>query len=163
MAARIGGASWALLARKDADGKLALTLARTIDTLSEPVVGRAIVARAKAGDEAAWTVFRLEGRGMERVWGIVEEYRARLTASGEITRRRREQQRAWFWTMIDDGLKGHFLAREDVKGLLPEMEAAVANAQLTPTAAARRLLELLDTGDPARERPPSRPRRAKRA
>jgi len=35
--------------------------------------------------------------------------------------------------MIDDGLKRHFLAREDVARLLPEMEAAVASATVTPT------------------------------
>ena len=61
--------------------------------------------------------------------------------------KRRDQQQAWLWSMIDDGLKRHFLAREDVASLLPEMEAAVAGAKLTPTEAARRLLALLDKGD----------------
>src|SRR3989442_585059 len=81
---------------------------------------------------------------MDEVWSIIEDHRARLGASGELERKRREQQRAWFWTMIDDGLKGHFLARDDVQRLLPEMETAVAGARLTPTEAARRLLALLD-------------------
>jgi LAO/AO transport system kinase len=98
---------------------------------------------------AAWqppvvTVSALEGRGMDRVWAIVEEHRGRLEASGELARKRREQQRTWFWTMIDDGLKGHFLAREDVRRLLPEMQAAVEASRMTPTEAARRLLALLD-------------------
>src|SRR2546427_278838 len=70
-----------------------------------------------------------------------------------------EQQRAWFWTMIDDGLKGHFLARDDVQRRLPEMEAAVASARLTPTEAARRLLALLEVGG----RTPLRSRRARSA
>jgi LAO/AO transport system kinase len=90
------------------------------------------------------TVSALEGRGMDTVWGLVEEHRATLSASGELPRKRRAQQQTWFWSMIDDGLKGHFLAREDVQELLPEMEAAVASAKLTPTEAARRLLALLD-------------------
>ena len=47
--------------------------------------------------------------------------------------------------MIDDGLKRHFLGRADVQRLLPELESAVASAELTPTEAARRLLALLDT------------------
>jgi hypothetical protein len=46
--------------------------------------------------------------------------------------------------MIDDGLKRHFLARPDVARLLPQIEAAVLAARLTPTEGARRLLALLD-------------------
>jgi LAO/AO transport system kinase len=93
------------------------------------------------------TVSALEGRGMDTVWTIVEEHRAKLVASGALEQKRRAQQEAWFWSMIEEGLKRHFLAREDVARLLPEMEAAVANASLTPTEAARRLLALLAGGD----------------
>src|ERR671930_189489 len=82
-----------------------------------------------------------------------------LTVSA-LERKRREQQRAWFWTMIDDGLKGHFLARDDVQRLLPEMEAAVASARVTPTEAARRLLALLDEGGERGGRAALRSRRA---
>src|SRR5215470_14204100 len=92
------------------------------------------------------TVSALEARGMDKVWKIIEDHRARLSASGELERKRREQQRTWFWTMIEDGLKGHFLGRDDVRRLLPELEAAVEGATLTPTQAARRLLALLENG-----------------
>jgi len=109
------------------------------------------------------TVSGLEGRGMDQVWSVIEEHRARLGRSGELERKRREQQRAWFWTMIDDGLKGHFLAREDVQRLLPEMEGAVASARLTPTEAARRLLALLDAGEERGRRTSVRSRRARSA
>jgi hypothetical protein len=43
--------------------------------------------------------------------------------------------------MIEDGLRAQFLARDDVKRVLPDMETAVAEGRLTPTEAARRLLE----------------------
>jgi LAO/AO transport system kinase len=92
------------------------------------------------------TISALEARGMDAVWAIIEEHRRVFGASGELARKRLEQQQAWFWSMIDDGLKRHFLAREDVARLLPEMEAAVADARLTPTEAARRLLGLLGDG-----------------
>src|SRR3989442_9445723 len=97
---------------------------------------------------------------MDEVWSIIADHRARLGASGELERKRREQQRAWFWTMIDDGLKGHFLARDDVQRLLSEMETAVASARLTPTEAARRLLALLDEGGERGGRAAVRARRA---
>ncbi len=97
-------------------------------------------------DPPVVVVSALEARGMDAVWAIIQDHRARLTASGELAAKRREQQQAWFWSMIDDGLKQHFLAREDVVRLLPDMEAAIASARLTPTEAARRLLALLDGG-----------------
>jgi LAO/AO transport system kinase len=92
------------------------------------------------------TVSALEGRGMDDVWRIVQDHRTRLTATGELDSRRHAQQQRWFWTMIEDGLKGRFLSRDDVRRLLPEMEDAIATGRLTPTEGARRLLGLLNEG-----------------
>jgi LAO/AO transport system kinase len=103
-------------------------------------------------DPPVLTVSALERRGMDRVWAIVEEHRRRLGASGALERKRREQRQAWLWSMLRDGLEQHFLAREDVRRLLPDLEAAVAAERLTPTEAARRLLALLDDRAPRRAR-----------
>ncbi|MGH7787893.1 MAG: methylmalonyl Co-A mutase-associated GTPase MeaB [Candidatus Binatia bacterium] len=94
------------------------------------------------------TVSALEGTRMDAVWAAIEQHRSALTASGEIEAKRREQQQDWLWAMVDDGIKRHFLARPDVAALLPEIEAAVQSARLTPTEGARRLLAVLDdSGD----------------
>ena len=114
-------------------------------------------------DPPVLTVSGLEGKGIDRVWAVVEDHRARLTAAGELAAKRRGQQQAWLWSMIDDGLKRHFLARADVARLLPEMEAAVADATLTATEAARRLLALLDEGGERGGRASVRSRRARSA
>lgn len=90
----------------------------------------------------------LESRGMDDVWNIIVDHREKLDASGELREKRRHQQQAWMWSMLEEGLKHHFLARTDVRRLLPEMEAAVGQSTLTPTEAARRLLELLEIGGP---------------
>ncbi|MBI1816208.1 MAG: methylmalonyl Co-A mutase-associated GTPase MeaB [Deltaproteobacteria bacterium] len=95
-------------------------------------------------DPPVVTVSARESHGMDTVWNIVADHRRQVSASGELDRKRREQQRTWFWNLIDEGLKQHFLAREDTRQLLPAMELAIANATLTPTEAARRLLSLLD-------------------
>jgi LAO/AO transport system kinase len=115
--------------------------------------------RAAAEYRAALTLFRprspswsppvllvsaLEGRGMSDVWQTIEAHRAALTVSGELADKRRAQQRDWLWAMIDDGLKRHLLARPEVARLLPEIEAAVLEARLTPTEGARRVLALID-------------------
>jgi LAO/AO transport system kinase len=81
---------------------------------------------------------------MEEVWAIVERYRSELDETGELERKRRRQQQSWFWTMVEEGLKEHFLARSDVRELLPKLEATVATQRTTPTQAARELLSLLD-------------------
>src|SRR5262245_51254747 len=98
-------------------------------------------------DPPVLTISALEGRGMERVWATIEEHRARLGATGELAARRRAQQQEWLWSMLRDGLEEHFRGRADVRRLLPELEAEVIAARMTPTEAARRLLGLLDDPD----------------
>jgi LAO/AO transport system kinase len=97
-------------------------------------------------DPPVLTVSALEARGMDAVWQTVLDYREKLGASGELARRRREQQQAWFWSMLRDGLERQFLARPDVRAQLPALERDVGEGRLTPTAAAGRLLALLDGG-----------------
>jgi LAO/AO transport system kinase len=101
-------------------------------------------------DPPVMTVSALESRGIDAVWDAVERFRATLARSGELDRKRRAQQQAWFWSMLRDGLERQFLGRGDVRRLLPELEAAVGSGRLTPTAAADRLLGLLD-GPSARD------------
>ena len=95
-------------------------------------------------DPPVLTVSALEARGMDEVWRVVERHRDTLGASGELAQKRREQQQAWFWSMLREGLERRFLARSEVRQMLPELETAVAAGKLTPTAAAARLLGLLD-------------------
>jgi len=99
-------------------------------------------------DPPVLTASGLQGEGMGQVWATVEEHRSRLGETGELAARRREQQQAWLWSMLRDGLEEHFRARADVRRLLPELEAEVAEARITPTEAARRLLALLADGAP---------------
>jgi LAO/AO transport system kinase len=99
--------------------------------------------------------------GIEALWSIIVDHRSRMTDSGALQNKRTEQQRAWLWNMVDDGLKRHFLRRTDVAALLPELEKAIGQSQMTPTEAARRLLALLDA-DPGSSRPAA-PQKRKRA
>ena len=112
-------------------------------------------------DPPVVTVSALESKGMDRVWTIITDHQARLTDSGELSAKRRAQQQRWFWDMVEDGLKQHFLGRADVQHTLPQLEDAVSNAKLTPTEAARRLLALLDQH--AAGARPARPSRARSA
>ncbi len=96
-------------------------------------------------DPPVVTLSALEQRGMDRIWTIIEDHRAKLGASGELTAKRREQQRSWFWNVVEEGIKARFLARPDVRALLRELETAVAAGETSPTAAARRVLALAES------------------
>lgn len=89
------------------------------------------------------TVSALEGRGVEQLWGALREHRARLERAGALERRRAEQDTKWFRSLLHEGLEVAFLARSDVSRLLPELEARLSAREITPTAAARRLLDLV--------------------
>src|SRR5262249_44731985 len=102
-------------------------------------------------DPPVLTVSALEARGMDAVWSAITTHRERLGATGELVQKRREQQRAWLWSMLRDGLERHCLGRPDVRQLLPELETAVAEGRVTPTAASGRLLALLDPGASRRD------------
>jgi GTPase len=112
-------------------------------------------------DPPVITVSALDNVGMDTVWSIVQDHRARLGV--ELERKRREQQHVWFWSMVDDGLKRHFLDRPDVQRRLPELEEAVTGGKVTPTEAARRLLALLHVGGSRGVRATKPSRRARTA
>ncbi len=97
-------------------------------------------------DPPVVTLSALESRGMDTVWTIVQDHRAKLGATGELDAKRREQQRVWFWNVVEDGIRSRFLARADVRSLLDELESAVVAGQVSPTAAARRVLALASRG-----------------
>ena len=88
-------------------------------------------------------VSAIEERGMAEVWAMIGNHRSQLTESGELAAKRRSQQDAWVWAMVEDGLKRRFLGREDVKQLLRGLSSEMSASQITPSQAARRLLELL--------------------
>lgn len=92
------------------------------------------------------TVSALERRGMDEVWRTIIEHRRILTQSGDLDRKRRDQRRAWFWNMIEDGLRRRFLQRADVQTLVRKIEEQLDSGKASPTEGARRILELIDPG-----------------
>jgi len=82
--------------------------------------------------------------GIEAFWQAIEDYRKTLSDSGELAAKRRHQALAWMWQLIDSGLRHRFRDHPGVKAALPELSQAVAAGDTTPTAAAHRLLNLLN-------------------
>ncbi len=81
------------------------------------------------------------GRGIDAVWDMVLAQREALEASGEAQARRREQARAWMWSLVEEGLQRAFRAHPEVATRIAPLEKAVEALETTPAAAARTLLE----------------------
>jgi LAO/AO transport system kinase len=86
----------------------------------------------------------LHARGIDQVWTTLQEYRKTLDASGELAEKRHRQALDWMWQLIDAGLRHRFREHPAVKTTLPEITRAVAAGDATPTAAAQRLLNLMN-------------------
>ena len=82
--------------------------------------------------------------GIEAFWTTIESYRETLTASGDFAARRQHQALAWMWQQIEEGLRTRFREHAGIKAALPELSRAVEAGSVTPTAAAHRLLAMLN-------------------
>ncbi|MFJ8913478.1 methylmalonyl Co-A mutase-associated GTPase MeaB [Amycolatopsis sp. NPDC102389] len=98
------------------------------------------------GRDAEWTppvltCSALTDVGLDEVWAEIGRHRDVLTASGELDERRRRQQVEWTWSMVREQLLGRLGAHPDVRAVVPDVERAVRDGELTPTLAAQRILE----------------------
>ncbi|MGH0036511.1 MAG: methylmalonyl Co-A mutase-associated GTPase MeaB [Myxococcota bacterium] len=123
-----------------ADGDSKATAART----RQDYEGALELIRSSAAGwrPRALTTSALRGDGIDDVWAMISEHRALLEKTGELTVRRREQARAWLWSLLEDGLHEVFRAHPGVAERLPELEHRVEERSLTPYAAAQTLLRL---------------------
>jgi LAO/AO transport system kinase len=99
---------------------------------------------SKAWRPPVLTLSAARKEGVEAFWGRIEEFRDAVSASGDFAARRRHQALAWMWQQIDDGLRARFREHTGIKGALPDLSRAVEAGTVAPTAAAHRLLAMLN-------------------
>jgi LAO/AO transport system kinase len=75
------------------------------------------------------------GEGIADLWKTVGDYRAAMTAAGALAQKRREQQVAWMWSMLEERLHARLRSDPKLKALLPQLEKAVAAGTLSPMLA----------------------------
>lgn len=95
---------------------------------------------------AAWsppvlTCSALTKQGIATVWETVLDHRAKLSETGELQEKRRNQAVDWMWSVVEEGLREQFHAHAGVREQLPEVLAKVSRGELAPGAAARELLD----------------------
>ena len=65
------------------------------------------------------TYSALTGNGVAELWAQVLLHRERMTESGELAARRREQQVKWMWSMLEERMFGRLKSDASVRARLP--------------------------------------------
>jgi LAO/AO transport system kinase len=89
------------------------------------------------------TYSALTGDGIALLWEQIVAHKEKMTASGELSQRRREQQVKLLWSMLEERLTARLRSDPAVRGKLKAAEAAVAAGRLAPTLAVEEIAELL--------------------
>lgn len=90
------------------------------------------------------TCSALEAHGIDKIWKTVQDHRQKLTASGEMARKRTDQALDWMNFLLDEGFRQWFYTTPQVRDALPQLRAAVEKGTTSPTAAADVLLGFLN-------------------
>jgi LAO/AO transport system kinase len=77
---------------------------------------------------------------LAELWSAVEKHEQALRDSGELERRRGEQQVRWTWDTVQDRLLDRMRMSSAVRALVPTIEDDVRRGIVPPSAAADRIL-----------------------
>jgi LAO/AO transport system kinase len=81
--------------------------------------------------------------GIPELWGQVMAHKDKMTGSGELAARRRDQQVKWMWAMLEERLTARLRSDPAVRAKLRQAEAAVVAGKLAPTLAVEEIAQLL--------------------
>jgi LAO/AO transport system kinase len=89
------------------------------------------------------TYSALTQNGIAELWAQVLAHKEKMTASGELAARRREQQVKWMWTMLEERLTAPLRSDASVRTKMRHVEAQVAAGKLAPMLAVEEIARLL--------------------
>jgi len=89
------------------------------------------------------TYSALTGEGIAQLWAKVTEHRARMSETGELAARRREQQIKWMWAMLEERIAARLRSDPALRAKLPRLEAAVAEGRMSASMAVEELAAAL--------------------
>ncbi len=87
------------------------------------------------------TCSALENTGIDVFWSTIGEFFDVMGKAGAISARRKKQTRAWMWKDVKDALLDDFMANPNVATLINQLETEVQKQDITPHAAAVKLIE----------------------
>jgi LAO/AO transport system kinase len=77
----------------------------------------------------------LANQGLDEMWALVETHRAKLGKTGEFDERRRAQQVAWMWSMLEERVMQALRSDPKVQGRLGALEAGVRQGSVSAAVA----------------------------
>src|SRR5262245_42749090 len=89
------------------------------------------------------TYSALAQHGIVELWAQVLSHKAKMTESGELATRRRDQQVKWMRTMLEERLTARLRSDAAVRARLRQAEAQVAAGKLAPMLAVEEIAQLL--------------------
>ncbi len=89
------------------------------------------------------TYSALTGQGVSDLWAQAQNYREKMSATGEFAEKRRAQQVTWMWAMLEDRLFAQLRADPKLKAKLPQLEKAVAAGTLSPMLAVEEVADAM--------------------
>jgi len=92
---------------------------------------------------AVLTCSALEQSGLDDVWQTIGRHRTIMQANGELHRKRQRQALDWMYFLLDEGLRSWFYHHPAIVNELPGLLKNIEQEQITPSAAATRLLQHL--------------------
>jgi LAO/AO transport system kinase len=104
----------------------------------------------RSGEEALWntpvlTCSAREGSGLEEVWAQIRQHRSALQNADALQARRRDQQVAWTWNLVEDRLLDRLRRHAGVRDLAAAVERDVRAGKITATQAADQILDAFDS------------------
>lgn len=86
------------------------------------------------------TCSALENTGLQEVWAEVLRHESVMRKAGLFEARRKEQQVAWMWAMVHDGLLARLHADPGAQSAIADVRPKVEAGELTASIAAARIL-----------------------
>ncbi len=128
-----------LLVVNKADGELAASAASTVADYARAL--HVIRPRSAAWIPRVLSCSALTGGGIPEVWQAVMDHRDALETDGALRSVRADQARQWMWAEVTESLLADLSGDPDVAGLVEGLERDVVAGLVSPTAAARRILD----------------------
>jgi LAO/AO transport system kinase len=122
-----------------ADGDLAPAAGRTAADYRNAV--HLLRPKWRSWTTEVLTCSAIERIGIGEVWEAVERFERAMRDSGELAELRGRQATTWLWTSLQDGLLDELRGDAAVRHLLADLEREVAAGTISPTVAARKILE----------------------
>ncbi len=127
-----------LIVVNKADGEMAAAAERAAADYRSAL--RFLRPRSARWEVPVATCSALEGRGIDRIWSLVGEFRATMTASGDLQANRAAQARRWLWSETAEQLMTQLKGDPAVRQRIQSLEEAVSSGQLSPRVAAEQIV-----------------------